>query len=137
RVLNSVFRISIRVTNTTKDATGSRDYALMLSLASAHVVVSIVNGQLLSQTDPPDALREQVAACQNTGVWPVLVGQPGTSNLMLGSPVILYDHPQIAPESQGDLFDGTEIDEILTLRILTLTDEEKEEARHNDERARR
>src|SRR5581483_11755000 len=60
RVLNSVFRISIRVTNTTKDATGSRDYALMLSLASAHVVVSIVTGQLLSQTDPPDDLREQV-----------------------------------------------------------------------------
>ena len=44
---------------------------------------------------------------------------------MLSSPIILYDYPEVAPESPGDLFDGTEIDEILSLRILTLTDEEK------------
>ena len=44
--------------------------------------------------------------------------------------------PQIAPESAGNLFDGTEIDEILALRILTLTDEEKSEMREGDERAR-
>jgi hydrogenase maturation protease len=56
---------------------------------------------------------------------------------MLSSPIILYDYPQIAPESAGDLFDGTEIDEILTLRIMTLTDAEKREMRGVDERARR
>ena len=56
---------------------------------------------------------------------------------MLSSPIILYDYPQIAPESPGDLFDGTEIDEILTLRILTMTDREKREMRHTDERVRR
>ena len=55
---------------------------------------------------------------------------------MLSSPIILYDYPQIAPESAGALFDGTEIDEILTLRIMTLTDEEKVEMRHGDEHAR-
>ena len=55
---------------------------------------------------------------------------------MLSSPIILYDYPQIAPESAGDLYDGTEIDEILTLRIMTLTDEEKREMRSVDERAR-
>jgi hydrogenase maturation protease len=55
---------------------------------------------------------------------------------MLSSPIILYDYPQVAPESAGDLFDSTEIDEILTLRILTLTDEEKREMRSVDERAR-
>ena len=55
---------------------------------------------------------------------------------MLSSPIILYDYPQIAPESPGALFDGTEIDEILTLRIMTLTDEEKREMRTVDERAR-
>jgi hydrogenase maturation protease len=55
---------------------------------------------------------------------------------MLSSPIILYDYPQIAPESAGDLFDGTEIDEILTLRIMTLTDEEKREMRGVDARAR-
>jgi hypothetical protein len=55
---------------------------------------------------------------------------------MLASPIILYDYPQIAPESVGDLFDGTEIDEILSLRIMTLTDEEKREIRNSDQRAR-
>ena len=55
---------------------------------------------------------------------------------MLSSPIILYDYPQIAPESPGDLFDGTEIDEILSLRILTMTEEEKSEMRRTDLRAR-
>jgi hypothetical protein len=55
---------------------------------------------------------------------------------MLSSPVILYDYPQIAPESPGDLFDGCEIDEILALRILTMTDAEKREVRDGDDRAR-
>jgi hydrogenase maturation protease len=55
---------------------------------------------------------------------------------MLSSPIILYDYPQIAPESPGDLFDATEIDEILTLRILTLTDDEKRAMASLDERAR-
>ncbi len=55
---------------------------------------------------------------------------------MLSSPIILYDYPQIAPESPGSLFDGTEIDEILSLRILTMTDAEKDEMRRCDERTR-
>jgi hypothetical protein len=100
-------------------------------------VLILHNGEFVSQIDPPDDLRDAVAACQNTGVWPVLVGPAGSRETMLGSPIILYDYPQIAPESKGDLFDATEIDEILILRILTLTDEEKEEVRRSDERARR
>jgi hydrogenase maturation protease len=56
---------------------------------------------------------------------------------MLASPIILYDYPQIAPESPGDLFDGTEIDEILALRIMTMTDSEKLEMRNSDDRARK
>ena len=54
---------------------------------------------------------------------------------MLSSPIILYDHPEVAPESTGDLFDSTEIDEILLLRTMTLTDEEKREVRGTDARA--
>jgi hypothetical protein len=54
---------------------------------------------------------------------------------MLSSPIILYDHPAVAPESPGDLYDATEIDEILALRVLTLTDDEKAEARATDPRA--
>jgi hydrogenase maturation protease len=56
---------------------------------------------------------------------------------MLSSPIILYDYPQVAPESPGDLFDGGEIDEILSLRIMTMTDEEKQEMRDSDERTRK
>ena len=46
---------------------------------------------------------------------------------MLVSPIILYDYPEIAPESRGDFYDSAEIDELLTLRVLTLTDSEKNE----------
>ena len=56
---------------------------------------------------------------------------------MISSPIILYDYPKIAPESPGDLFDAAEIDEILSLRILAMTDQEKREMRHVDEQARR
>ena len=83
-----------------------------------------------------EELRRHAAACENVGTWPVLVGEAGVRDCMLSSPIILYDYPQIAPESSGDLFDGTEIDEILSLRIMTLTKEEKREVRASDERAR-
>ncbi len=54
---------------------------------------------------------------------------------MLSSPIILYDYPQVAPESPGEMFDATEIDEILALRTMTLTDDEKAEARATDRHA--
>jgi hypothetical protein len=69
-------------------------------------------------------------------MWPVLIGDHERSEAMLVSPIILYDNPAIAEESQGDLFDSTEIDEILTLRTMTLTDEEKRQARATDPRAK-
>ena len=131
------YRITVRVNNLSDCVTQNRDEALLYSLASAHAVLAIQDGEFLSQIDPPPERQEVVAACQNVGVWPVLVGEKGAKRTMLGSPIILYDYPQVAPESKGDLFDATEIDEILTLRILTLTDEEKEEVRRTDERARR
>jgi len=86
--------------------------------------------------DPSAALKEQTAACKNVGTWPILVGETGARDTLLSSPIILYDYPQIAPESPGDLFDNTEIDEILTLRILTLTDEEKRAVAAADERGK-
>ncbi len=132
-----VWKLTVRVANLSSIAAGvSRDEALEHSLASTHAVMRVEGGELVSLTDPPDALRDVAAMCANAGVWPVLVGEEGSRDCMLASPIILYDHPQIAPESAGDLFDGTEIDEILALRILTMTDEEKREARESDERAR-
>jgi hypothetical protein len=136
QLAEDVFRIGLQLHNITVCQTPTRDAALLESLASAHAVLHIAAGYFVSQTEPPEDLCEAVAGCQNTGVWPVLVGDAAARDTMLGSPIILYDFPQIAPESKGDLFDGTEIDEILTLRILTLTDEEKEELRVSDPRAR-
>jgi hypothetical protein len=86
--------------------------------------------------DPPEAFRHAAEGCRNIGAWPVLIGAEGERDCMLCAPIVLYDYPEIAPESAGDLFDGTEIDELLTLRILTLTDEEKDEMRAGDARAR-
>ena len=89
----------------------------------------------ISLLEPPEEAQAYARDCQNLHTWPVLVGNEGERNTMLSSPIILYDYPQIAPESPGPLFDGGEIDEILSLRILTLTDEEKEQMRQ-DERTR-
>jgi hydrogenase maturation protease len=94
-------------------------------LASTHTILSTQGGEFVSLLDPPERWAEDVAACRNIGTWPVLVGEEGQQDTMLSSPIILYDYPQVAPESPGDFFDSTEIDELLTLRIMTLTDEEK------------
>jgi len=114
----------------------NREVALISSLVSAHTLLAVTDGQLVSLLEPPEEYKSEAAACKNEGVWPVLVGEPGQRDTMLASPIILYDYPQIAPESPGDLFDGAEIDEILTLRIMTMTDEEKQEMRGSDPRAR-
>jgi hypothetical protein len=89
----------------------------------------------LSLLDPPEWAKPAAEACKNLHTWPVLIGEEGRRDAMLSSPIILYDHPTIAPESPGDLFDATEIDEILTLRTMALTEAEKREARATDERA--
>ena len=109
---------------------------MLHSLVSTHTILNVQGGEFVSLLDPPEHLRDPASACENMGAWPVLVGEPGQRDTMLSSPIILYDYPQIAPESPGALFDGTEIDEILTLRIMTLTDEEKQEMAQGDERAR-
>jgi hypothetical protein len=133
-------RLTIRVENTTPVAEPGqvgREVAMLQSMASTHAVLRVEGGSFVSLSDPPEDLRAAARACQNVGVWPVLVGEPGSHDTVLASPIILEDHPQVAPESPMDLFDATEIDEILTLRILTLSDEEKEELRQGDERGRR
>ncbi|MET0647209.1 MAG: hypothetical protein ABW208_11355 [Pyrinomonadaceae bacterium] len=137
---SGAFKITVRILNLTplEDACGrSRDEALMRSFVSTHTILSVRGGEFVSLLDPPEAFRASAAGCQNVGTYPVLVGEEGERGVLLSSPIILYDYPQIAPESAGELFDGTEIDEILTLRIMTLTDEEKREMRGADERARR
>ncbi|MDQ6773438.1 MAG: hypothetical protein M3024_10675 [Candidatus Dormibacteraeota bacterium] len=130
-------RVTVLIQNTTPAPPGlERDEALLRALVSTHIVLHVEGGRLLSLADPPPELREAAAACVNQGVWPVPVGEPGSQSTVLCSPIILEDYPQLAPESPGDLFDGTEVDELLTLSILSLTDEEKAEMRRSDERGR-
>ncbi|MFZ3215998.1 MAG: hypothetical protein WA192_08065 [Candidatus Acidiferrales bacterium] len=134
-----LFKLTVVVSNLaslTDPQVLPREEVLLWSLLSAHSILGVAGGEFISLTDPPAALQQVVADCNNVGTWPVLVGEDATKDAMLSSPIILYDYPQIAPESPGDLFDGTEIDEILALRILTLSDDEKREIRQTDERAR-
>jgi hydrogenase maturation protease len=114
----------------------TRGDVLLHSFVSTHTILQVRQGEFISLLETPSELVEMAKSCQNTNTWPVLIGNEGERDAMLSSPIILYDYPQIAPESIGTLFDGTEIDEILTLRIMTLTDEEKQEMRQSDERAR-
>jgi hypothetical protein len=138
-VKNDLYKVTIVVENliAMDDREELRDQALMRSLVSAHTLLGVTGGRFASLLDPPAELVQVAASCHNVGTWPVLVGAEGNRDTMLSSPIILYDYPQIAPESPGDLFDGTEIDEILALRIMTMTDAEKHEMRHADERARK
>lgn len=135
---DGIIRLSVQIVNLTGINKGaSRNHALARSLVSAHTVFGIKGGEFVSLLQPPPEFASVAATCRNEGSWPVLVGDAGARDCMLASPIILYDYPSVAPESPGDLFDALEIDEILTLRVLTMTDSEKEEARLIDQRARR
>ena len=140
RATADVVRLRARVVNRTPmpaDGGSGRDEVMLRSLVSAHTILRATGGEFLSLTDPPDGLRAVAEACRNVGTWPVLAGDEGARDTMLSSPIIVSDFPTIAPESPGDFFDGTEMDEMLSLRILTLSDEEKREMAASDERARR
>jgi hypothetical protein len=133
------YRLTVRVFNLTplvQPAGWTRADVLARSFVSTHAILGARKGEFVSLLDPPHEYRQAAADCRNAGAYPVLVGEEGRRDLMLSSPIILYDYPQVSPQSAGDLFDGTEIDEILSLRILTLTDEEKQEVRQSDERGR-
>jgi hypothetical protein len=133
---DGLFRVTVRITNTTPWGGEDRESTLRQAFASTHTVLEVEGGEFVSLMDPPEEFREAAAGCENLKTWPVLVGEEGERIMMLSSPIILYDYPQIAPESPGDLFDGGEIDQLLILNILTLTDEEKEEMRASDPKAR-
>ncbi len=132
-----VVRLRIRIENVSQwnDPGATRENALRHSLVVAHALISVDDGQFISLLEYPEWAKFAVDSCENLHTFPVLVGEEGRRDLMLSSPLILYDYPKIAPESQVDLYDSTEIDEILILRTMTLTDDEKREARATDHRA--
>jgi hypothetical protein len=139
RLEADLFKLTVRIENRTPETgkiTNQRNAIMLHSLISTHTILTAHRGAFVSLLDPPEPKQETVKECVNKHTWPVLAGDESTRDNMLSSPIILYDYPQIAPESPGALFDGTEIDEILTLRIMTLTDEEKAAMRQEDERVR-
>ncbi len=130
-------KVRVRLENVTAWADPAADRAEVLkrSLLAAHMLMAVKGGAFVSLLQPLPGLEAVAEGCRNVNTFPVLVGEPGRRDLLLASPIILYDYPVVAPESPTDLFDATEIDELLILRILTLTDEEKREARATDPRA--
>jgi hypothetical protein len=126
-------RVTVTVRNTApcSDEAG-KDWAIARSLIGTHLIAEVIDGEFISLLDPPDRAAAAAANCHQHRCFPVLAGRAGETDLLLVSPIILYDHPEIAEQSEGALYDSTEIDEILTLRVMTMTDEEKAQARATD-----
>ena len=141
-VAEEVFKATVRVLNRTPisdSQCADQDALIMRTFASTHTILHAPGSEFISLLDPPAEYKELADRCKNIGTWPVLVGDEKRAerDTMLSSPIILYDYPQIAPESVGSFFDGTEIDEMLTLRVMTMTESEKAEMRRVDEFARK
>ncbi|MCV7278563.1 hypothetical protein H7J88_02740 [Mycolicibacterium flavescens] len=131
---DGLLRLTIDVRNTAPP-TGDKDEAIARSMIGTHLLLEVADGEFVSLLEPPDRAADAAARCRQHRCFPVLAGPSPHRDLMLASPIILYDHPEIAEQSQGALYDSTEIDEILTLRIMTMTDGEKAQARATDPRA--
>ena len=139
QLASGVFKLRLVINNVTPLADSSlsnRDEVLLSTFISTHALMRVAGGEFVSLLEPPDALRSAVAMCRNVGAWPVLAGEPERRDRLLASPIILYDYPQVAPESSGDWCEGAEIDEMLVLRVMTLTADEKRAMRDVDRRAR-
>ena len=130
--------VSLRVENRTPasgDPGAGRPQWLRRALVACHVLLEVEGAVFVSQLDHPEWAKGFVAACANDGVFPVLAGPEDQQQVVLSSPIILYDHPQLAPQSESSFMDSLEIDELLSLRTMTLSEEEKREVRGTDPRA--
>jgi len=132
-----LLRVEIENAVTDQPVDAPRAEVLRRCLVATHCLLSVRGGEFVSLLDPPAWAAAAARRCTNVHTFPVLAGEDGRRDVLLSSPIIMYDHPRIAPESPGDLFDACEIDEVLSLRTLTLTEEERREARATDPRAGR
>jgi hypothetical protein len=114
--------VALRVENRTAVRSGlDRGGALARSLISTHPLVAVSGGRFISSLD---------SGCESVNTFPILA-RPA-DDVVLGAAIVLPDHPQIAPESRGSLFDGTEIEEALLLHVQALSDGEREEIERQD-----
>ena len=136
----SLRKLRARIANASAVVEGERSSALRTAFVSTHTLLYAEGGRFLSVLDPPAAAETETASLANRHTWPVLVGNAEAdsqrSPLVLSSPIILYDFPAVAAQSEGDTFDATEIDELMMLSVRSLSDDEREEARATDPRAR-
>ncbi|MDX6401930.1 MAG: hypothetical protein QOF27_2536 [Gaiellaceae bacterium] len=118
-----LWRTTLRVQNTSAAPDGlARAEALERSLLSTHALLRARSGQFVSPLE--------VEGCVNVNTWPVLASP--SDDAVLGAAIMLPDHPQLAPQSRGALFDNTEIEEALRLHLLALSDGEREEIARED-----
>jgi len=128
-------RVTLLVENETplteEETTGDRKDALLKSMLSTHLIGRVDRGTIVSPLERGD---DGVAGCCQVNTWPVLA-TPG-DDAILAPTIMLPDHPEIAPESVNDFFDGTEIEEALVLHIQALSDQEREEISAQDPKVR-
>ncbi|MFI9628996.1 hypothetical protein [Streptomyces sp. NPDC052042] len=130
-------RLTVSVDNEYTGAAADKRSAIHASLLGTHLLLRASHGaEFVSLREPPREAAPAASRCAQRRCWPVLAGPKGSADTVIGAPIILYDHPEIAERSPGALFDSTEIDELLTLRVMTMTEEEKAVARATDPRAR-
>lgn len=135
--LQHVFRITVFINNTTAVAhadTISNNEVLKQAFVSTHTILKTTNGEFVSDQNPPKELKDIAKECKQINTYPVLINEANT--MILSSPIILYDYPQIHPQSMGDLFDGTEMEEALLLHVNVLTEGEKEQLLNGDDKLR-
>ena len=109
-----------------------RAEALRASLLSTHVVIETGSGRFISPLERDGPAGAAVAECESVNSWPVLAGAGAGDSAILGAAIALPDHPRLAPESLGGLFDNTEIEEALLLHVQALSDGEREQIEAQD-----
>jgi hypothetical protein len=132
---DGLVRIAVCVHNMTVVEEGlDRAGALRASMLSTHLVAHAPGSRFASPFSPGPTAKAAVAACDQINIFPVLATD--ADDTVLGATIVLPDHPQIAPESHGDLFDATEIEEALLLHVLALSDEERASIAEQDPKVR-
>ena len=111
-------RVRVCVHNTTAfgDPNAGRAEALRHSLLSTHVVVSAPGSRFVSPLEDN--------GFESVNTFPVLATPE--DDTVVGAAIVLPDHPQVAPQSRGNLFDGTEIEEALLLHVHAMPELERE-----------
>jgi hypothetical protein len=125
-------RIAVYNRTTLPTAPTTRDDAIIGSLVAVHIIAAAAGGGFVSMVDPPRWAVTAVADCRNIGCWPVLAGPASSRDTILALPIMLRDHPEIAPESPGPLYGAAEVHDLLTLRPTVLTGDERRAVRVTD-----